>query len=111
MSRETQERPYSIFKTGCSFVSEMTKAELDNLIGQTVGDWKLEKFVNAGKSAAVFRGVKASEIAAVKIFDPALVEEFGRDSQLNRILRELTLRGHGHPNLVKIFDGGECKTT
>lgn len=98
-------------QTGCSFVSEMTKAELDNLIGQTVGDWKLEKFINAGKSAAVFRGVKASEIAAVKIFDPALVEEFGRHSQLNRILRELTLRGHDHSNLVKIFDGGECKTT
>lgn len=89
----------------------MTKVELDNLIGQTVGDWKLISFVNAGKSAAVFRGVKDSQIAAVKIFDPALVEEFGRDSQLNRISRELTLRGHDHPHLVKIFDGGECKAT
>jgi eukaryotic-like serine/threonine-protein kinase len=89
----------------------MTKAELENLIGQTIGHWKLVKFVNAGKSAAVFRGEKDSETAAVKIFDPALVEEFGRESQLKRILRELTLRDHDHPNLVRIFDGGECETT
>jgi hypothetical protein len=34
----------------------MTKTELENLIGQTVGDWKLVKFIKAGKSAAVFRG-------------------------------------------------------
>jgi eukaryotic-like serine/threonine-protein kinase len=89
----------------------MTKTELDNLIGQTVGDWKLVKFINAGKSAAVFRGVNGSQTAAVKIFDPALIEEFGRASQLKRILRELDLRGHAHPNLIQIFDGGECKAT
>jgi serine/threonine protein kinase len=89
----------------------MTKTELENLIGQTVGDWKLVKFIKAGKSAAVFRGVNSSQTAAVKIFNPALIEEFGRESQLKRILRELDLRGHAHPNLVQIFDGGECKAT
>jgi serine/threonine protein kinase len=89
----------------------MTKAKLDHLLGKTVGDWQLVEFVDAGNSAAVFRGIKDSQIAAVKVFDPSLVEEFGRERQLNRIGRELTLRGHDHPNLVKIFDGGECKTT
>ncbi len=89
----------------------MTKAQLDQLIGKVVGDWQLTKLLGSGKSAGVFRGVRDSETAAVKIFDPSLVEEFGKTSQLNRIERELRLRGHHHPNLVKIIDGGECKIT
>jgi serine/threonine protein kinase len=89
----------------------MTRTELDQLLGKTVGDWQLVGFVDAGNSAAVFRGVKDSQIAAVKVFDPSLVEEFGKERQLKRIELELTLRGHDHPNLVEIFDGGECKTT
>src|SRR5687767_5946377 len=98
------ERPTRSPKTDAAS-PQMTKTELENLIGQTVGDWKLVKFIKAGKSAAVFRGANSSQTAAVKIFDPALIEEFGRESQLKRILRELDLRGHAHPNLVQIFDG------
>lgn len=89
----------------------MTNSELEKLIGMTIGEWLLTELLGSGKSAGVFRGVRGAEVAAVKVFDPALVEEFGKLSQLNRIERELTLRGRYHTNLVKIFDGGECKVT
>ena len=89
----------------------MSESTLKNLIGETVGDWLLVEYIDAGNSAAVFRGVNGSQIAAVKVFDPSLVAEFGKERQLKRIHRELTLRGHDHPNLIRIFDGGECKKT
>ncbi len=85
--------------------------ELDHLIGSTVGNWRLVSYLGEGNSAAVFRGERGSEIAAVKVFKRALVDEFGKNRQLERIRRELTLRGHDHPNLIQIFDGGQCETT
>lgn len=94
-----------------AWLNLMIKAEIDRLIGKAVGEWKLLDVVGSGKSAVVFRGVKGLEVAAVKIFNPSLVEELGKDTQLKRIERELELRGHDHPNLVRIFDGGECPTT
>ncbi len=85
--------------------------ELDHLIGSTVGNWRLVSYLGEGNSAAVFRGERGSETAAVKVFKRALVDEFGKDRQLERIRRELTLRGHDHPNLIQIFDGGQCEIT
>jgi serine/threonine protein kinase len=47
----------------------------------------------------------------VKVFKKSLVQEFGKQEQLERIERELTLRNHDHPNLIQILDGGECPKT
>ena len=65
----------------------------------------------AGKSALVCRGKNGNQVAAIKIFDPELVEKYGRETQLQRIDRELLLRGVKQPHLVQIFDGGECRAT
>jgi serine/threonine-protein kinase len=45
-------------------------------------------------------------VGALKIFDPELVERFGKDVQKERIRRELSLKRKSHPNLVGILDGG-----
>ena len=84
---------------------------VDDLIGKEVGSWRIVDLVNHGKSAAVFRGEANGLRAAVKVFDPELIEEFGRGPQLARIRREVELKGHSHPHLVEIYDGGECPKT
>jgi serine/threonine protein kinase len=78
------------------------------LIGQKIGAWLIQKHIGQGKSAVVFRAEQNDQRAALKVFDPELVQRFGKDTQLARIDRELNLIGESHENLVKIFDGGEC---
>lgn len=82
-------------------------AALENdLQGKEIGEWKIERLINHGKSAAVFLGTKDSEQAAIKIFDDELIAKYGDDQQVARIERELTLVGKTHPHLVRILSGG-----
>lgn len=81
------------------------------LVGKLVGDWTILEFAGNGKSAIVFRAQRGDTVGALKIFDPELVERLGIELQTARLERELSLRGHDHPNLVKIFDGGLCPRT
>lgn len=78
------------------------------LIGTEVGGWRIEEVLGHGKSGVVFVATKGKERAALKVFDDELLAQYGRDVQLERIKRELTLRGHDHPNLIPILDGGIC---
>lgn len=82
---------------------EMTK----NLLGKTLDGWKIERFIDHGKSAVVLEGVKDGLRGAVKVFDPGVVARFGKAAQLERIDRERTLIGKSHPNLVATYAGGE----
>ncbi len=80
----------------------------DELINQRIGGWLIHRYINAGKSAIVFEGGKEGQRVALKVYDPELVERFGKSTQIGRIERECSLIGQNHPNLVPIFDGGEC---
>ena len=80
----------------------------DELRNQRIGGWLIHRYINAGKSAIVFKGEKDGQGAALKVFDPELVEMFGKSTQIGRIERERSLIGQSHPHLVQIFDGGEC---
>ena len=75
--------------------------------GKALNGWTVGEYINCGKSALVFKATKGAIDAAVKIFDPEIVERFGRADEAERIRRELTLVGTQHENLVKIFDGGK----
>lgn len=85
----------------------------ERTVGTTVGSWQALDLIDAGKSAIVLRasGVQDGRPAALKIFAPDLVEQQGRDRQLARIEREVSLVGRSHPNLVSIYDGGACSVT
>ncbi|WP_417432850.1 serine/threonine protein kinase [Kiloniella sp.] len=78
----------------------------EQLKGKSIDGWTIEHLINQGKSAAVFLASKEQEKSAVKIFDDELIERYGDEVQLARIKRELTLVGHNHPNMVKLFGGG-----
>ena len=84
----------------------------NELVGHHIGKWHIEAQHSFGKSAVVLRATDDQHTsAAVKVFDPELVERFGKETQLKRIERELSLRGNIHPHLVEILDGGECPHT
>lgn len=76
-----------------------------------VDRWTICDLINFGKSAAVFAATCDGQDVALKVFDVELVERYGRLTQLNRIAREVSLAEHRHPNLVAIYDGGECPRT
>jgi eukaryotic-like serine/threonine-protein kinase len=84
----------------------VTSPNISEIDGWVVGD-----VLGAGKSATVYRATKGGNAAAIKVFNPSLVQEFGKDPQLKRIHRELDLVGKEHPHLVEIYGGGECPKT
>jgi len=89
-----------------------SKRLIAELSGSLVGGWQIEATLGPpGKSAVVFKASRDGVDGALKVFDPDLVDRFGRDIQLKRIDRELSLKGHTHPNLVQIIDGGVSPET
>lgn len=83
----------------------------EELIGKSVGQWELIQYLGCGKSALVFEGMCLGRKGAVKVFDPEMVQRFGKGTQLQRIQRELLVRDKIHENLICIIDGGECSAT
>jgi serine/threonine protein kinase len=81
------------------------------IVGSAVAGWQALEFLGAGKSALVLKAQKDGQFAALKIFDPDLIEKYGEATQLARIDREKRLIGQHHPHLVRIFDGGKCPAT
>jgi eukaryotic-like serine/threonine-protein kinase len=77
------------------------------LSGEELGGWRLAECVGYGKSALVFRASKLGVTAAVKVFDRELVQRLGKAAQRERVLREKSLVGKHHPNLIEILDAGE----
>jgi eukaryotic-like serine/threonine-protein kinase len=81
------------------------------VVATTVGGWLAKRHIASGKTAAVFEAVKDGQVAALKVFDPELVERAGRAEELQRIGRAVATSSSPHPNLVRIIDGGECASS
>ena len=81
------------------------------LKGRKVGGWTIGSLIDNGASAAVFEAASQGQEAALKIFDPELVERVGEGSQLARINTEVSLVGRHHDHLVDIYGGGRCTET
>jgi serine/threonine protein kinase len=86
------------------------KRIVSELSGKALGAWPVGKLIDNGKSALVVETKdQDGQKAALKIFDPDLVEEAGQEVQLTRIQREKSLIGKHHPHLIKILDGGQAE--
>lgn len=90
--------------------SQMDEVKAKNLeaklSGKQIQGWEIGALIDHGKSAAVFSAKQGSAQAALKVFDDELVSSFGPEIQLKRIMREVSLVGKGHSNLVEIYGGG-----
>lgn len=86
-------------------------AMAQELHGRQVGGWVVDDYLGNGFSAVVLSARKRDTRAALKVIDPEMIERYGTERQLARIIREKRLEGHTHPHLVQIFDGGQCPET
>ncbi len=77
------------------------------LKGKSFVGYTVINFIDNGKSSAVFKVKKNNNFFALKIFDNSLVEAIGHEVQIDRIEKEISLKGHNYKNLVKIYDGGK----
>lgn len=67
----------------------------------------IEKLLNNGKSAAVFKAVgPGGANVALKIFDNDFLQRYGFDVQEKRINQEIALKNRGIKGLIEILDGG-----
>jgi len=71
--------------------------------GHLLDRFQISDLLNYGNSAAVFRAISDGKEYAVKIFDT----DFDDGIEGKRIEQEISLKGHGIPNLVEIIDGGK----
>ena len=80
---------------------------MKELIGKSISNYTIIEYINCGKSAKVFKGIdKNNNTVAIKIFNNDLIEKYGSKIQLNRINKEISLKGHKIENLIQIIDGG-----
>ncbi|MCB8747797.1 protein kinase [Rhodoferax sp. U2-2l] len=91
--------------------STQARILISSLIGKSISGWYIDSLLGKGKSAVVMACTRGVEIGAIKVFHPELVERYGRTTQIERIMREKSLIGASHPNLVSILDGGDCPET
>jgi serine/threonine protein kinase len=98
--------------TGRAVMDRTVAARMANeIVGSEVGGWRALEQLGSGKSALVLKAERNGQIAALKVFDPDLIEKYGEAVQLGRIDREKRLIGKRHEHLVRIFDGGKCTVT
>lgn len=81
------------------------------LVGKEIGGWKVSEYVGSGGTALVCQAKRNSQLRAIKIYDPAMVKQFGIQEVDERIKRQLALVGKKHENLVGIYDGGYCENS
>ncbi len=80
--------------------------ELDPLIGQTLGNYRVERLLGAGAMGQVFLGIhpKIDRQVAIKVLNHQMS---ARADMVERFLAEARAVNHiGHPNIVQVFDFG-----
>lgn len=70
------------------------------------GRYRFARTCGAGNSASVFEIHSANGPFALKVYDPRFFLGENAVVEKRRIEDQLTLRGHDHPNLIKLFDAG-----
>lgn len=74
-------------------------------------DWVLIKEIGRGNSASVYKVTSGNGDAALKIYHPRFFAEDKGEVERRRVLDQMKLKGHGHPNLVDFFDAGPLEDT
>lgn len=84
-------------------------ADLESIfLRSKFGPYLVKRLINFGKSAAVFHAIHPDGYpCALKVFDNELIQRYGEEIQLDRIKKEISLKEHSIPNLVRILDGGQ----
>lgn len=75
------------------------------------GMWELVKKIDSGNSASVYKLRSKNQEAALKIYHPRFFEGGHAKVEKRRLLDQMSLRDHGHPNLIEFYEAGEINET
>ncbi len=78
-------------------------------IGDTVGPYKITRYIGQGGMATIYRAhqITLDRDVAIKAIHPALKDD---PAFLARLNREASIVGKlNHPNIVAVYDSGECE--
>lgn len=89
---------------------ELAKFIAEDLKSKTVAGCQVEGLIAPGGTAVVLAARRDGVPVALKLYSKELVEK-DKPKHLERLARQLQLRDHNHPKLVKILDAGECPST
>ena len=81
--------------------------KLQELVGQTFADYRLDEIITLGHSGMVFRGTdtKNDRVVAVKVLTPDLAAS---EEQKERFVRAMkTMLPIRHPNIVRLYNAGK----
>ena len=73
--------------------------------------WELIDEIGSGNSASVYKLMSDDRVAALKIYDPRFFEGDKAVVEKRRVLDQMSLKGHEHPNLIDFFRAGEIGST
>jgi serine/threonine protein kinase len=79
--------------------------------GQSIGGCVVEGYHRHGASSVILLGRDGADRVAIKIYGKHLFNEDGAKAELERIQRQLALKDHGHPNIVRTRRAGQCERT
>ena len=83
-----------------------------DLFCNTIGiGWDIVEEIGNGNSASVFHLSSDRAHAAIKIYHPRFFHGRRAIVETRRVSDQMSLMGHGHPNLIDFFEAGELKDT
>ena len=74
-------------------------------------DWVLAKEIGSGNSASVYKVTCGKRDAALKIYHPRFFADDKGEVEKRRLLAQMTLKGHGHPNIIDFLEAGPLEDT
>lgn len=106
-SESTMRVPAEVGGTGQTAKPEAKPRELKELVGQTLGGYRLEKIIASSNSGLVFKATdtERNRVAAVKVLSP---DRTSTDEERERFVRAMkTMLPIKHPNIVPLWNAGK----
>ncbi|MBL9162293.1 MAG: serine/threonine protein kinase [Planctomycetaceae bacterium] len=76
--------------------------------GKILDGYEVNRLYQVGGTSVILLGVRGNERAAIKLYAKELFDESG--IELERINRQVEMKGVSHPNLVRTLGAGVCPT-
>ena len=67
--------------------------------------------IGSGNSASVYQVSMPGQHVALKIYNPRFFQGSNRDVERRRVLDQMSLKGHGNPNLIDFIEAGPIEDT
>ena len=91
--------------------SDILRTHAEAFCKSRKGEWKFVGKIDSGNSACVYKLASKSQETALKIYHPRFFEGEQAKVEKRRLLDQMSLRCHGHPNLIEFYDAGEINET